>query len=77
MLPPEEFNPAMWGFVAALSVGALFMVSLFFPVEHQPFTMSSAGTIAGAFGWGFISCLVVNNLRHWLWKRSTAPRRGR
>jgi hypothetical protein len=76
LIPPKDGNPLAWGLVLSIVTACLVFLQQFFPVDHKPFT-EPAAAIGAAFGWGAIMCLIVDNVRHWMWRRSNSPRRSR
>lgn len=69
MPAPKDFDPMIWGIVSVLLIGALVWIAQFMP--NRPFP-NPAAAVGSAFAWGFGICLVTNNVRHWLWKRSSS-----
>lgn len=73
MNPPKQGNPLAWGLVLSIATALLMAIAHYFPAGKNPFHDPSA-SMAGAFAWGFILCLIKDNLAYWLWKRSTGRR---
>lgn len=73
MNPPKQGNPLAWGLITSIAVAGLMAIAHFFPEGKNPFKDPSAA-MAGAFAWGFVICLIKDNLAYWLWRRANSRR---
>jgi hypothetical protein len=74
MLPPKDGNPLAWGLALSIVTAGLVFLQSFMPADHQPFP-EPAAAIGAAFAWGYIVCLMTDNVRQWLWRRSISSLR--